>query len=202
MIEQFQNGLFDVFLISTKAGGEGITLTCATRVILFDSCWTPARDEQAVNRAHRIGQSKGVRVYRLFVSNSIDEKVYERAVHKTGMEKTILTNGTKNVTSHFDKHELCKVFSQIPDGRTCESLTRFNGKPVSQLDGDSVLNHPRCVIGASNHRTVYRQKRKSAFSEAQNISTDAKKLKCTADASAVGISVKSEPATVVSEEGE
>ena len=202
MIEQFQNGFFDVFLISTKAGGEGITLTRATRVIMFDAHWNPTLDEQANNRAHRIGQTKEVRVYRLFTANSIEEKIYEKQVHKTGMEKTILTKGSRNEAKHFTKHELCKVFSRVPDDKTCESLTRFGWKLVAQLEVDSVLKHPSCVIGISNHSTVYRQKRKSAFSEAQTSGITTKQLKLTMNESAMDISAERGPAMIVSEEGE
>merc|ERR1712127_746925 len=67
------------FLLSTRAGGLGINLQTADTVILYDSDWNPQMDLQAMDRAHRIGQTKQVRVFRLVTENSVDEKVIERA---------------------------------------------------------------------------------------------------------------------------
>lgn len=170
--------MFDVLLLSTGAGGVGLTLTRASRVILNDPSWNPSQDAQAVDRAYRIGATKEVRVYRLFMAGGIEEKMYEKQVHKTGLETTIFTEGSKPATRYFDKHELSKVFAQIPDGK-CELLKRFEQEGVAQvLDAhrhDLVRAHSS-VIGISNHSAIYRQKRKAAFSDALP-SIDAKKLK-------------------------
>jgi len=66
-MDRFQSGEGDsfAFLLSTKAGGQGITLTAADTVILYDSDWNPQNDIQAMARAHRIGQTKEVTIYRL-----------------------------------------------------------------------------------------------------------------------------------------
>ena len=67
-----------VFLISTGAGGEGITLTAANKVIIFDPNWNPARDLQAQDRAYRMGQRREVNVYRFISAGTIEEKLYAR----------------------------------------------------------------------------------------------------------------------------
>jgi SWI/SNF-related matrix-associated actin-dependent regulator of chromatin subfamily A member 5 len=71
-----------VYLISTRAGGLGITLTAADTVILFDSDWNPTADLQAQDRAHRIGQTKPVRVYRLLTRGTVEERMLQRAEQK------------------------------------------------------------------------------------------------------------------------
>ncbi|MFH0301054.1 SNF2-related protein [Bradyrhizobium sp. 31Argb] len=81
-IEAFQDGNSDVFLISLKAGGVGLNLTAADTVVIFDPWWNPAVEEQAIDRAHRIGQDKPVFVYRLVTSGTIEEKMDELKARK------------------------------------------------------------------------------------------------------------------------
>ncbi len=84
-IEAFQNGATDVFLISLKAGGVGLNLTAADTVIIFDPWWNPAVEEQAIDRAHRIGQDKAVFVYRLVAAGTIEEKMDELKARKRAL---------------------------------------------------------------------------------------------------------------------
>ena len=65
-------------MISTRAGGLGLNLMTANTVVLFDSDWNPQMDLQAMDRAHRIGQKKQVRVYRLVTKNTMEEKMIEK----------------------------------------------------------------------------------------------------------------------------
>jgi Helicase conserved C-terminal domain len=181
-VECFQNGLFDVLLLSTGAGGVGLTLTRASRVIVYDPSWNPSQDAQAVDRAYRIGQNQEVRVYRLFLAGSIEEKMYEKQVHKSGLETTIFTEGSKPEERYFDKHELCKVFAQVPDGN-CELLKRFEKEGVGKIPDASrhdLVRAHSSVVGISNHSNIYNaQKRKSVFEDAPNIG--AKRLKEMSD---------------------
>jgi DNA excision repair protein ERCC-6-like len=167
-------------LVSTGAGGVGLTLTRACRVIIFDPSWNPSQDAQAVDRAYRIGQNHEVLVYRLFLAGGIEEKMYEKQVHKTGLEKTLFSEG-KAEERYFDKNELCKVFAQVPDG-SCELLQRFKKEKVAEVPDaylhDLVRAHSS-VIGISNHSNIYSQKRKGAFTDA--VCFVAKKLKHTDD---------------------
>jgi SNF2 family DNA or RNA helicase len=75
VVDRFEAGQAEVFLISLKAGGTGLNLTSADTVIHYDPWWNPAVEEQATNRAHRIGQEKPVFVYRLVTRGSIEEKM-------------------------------------------------------------------------------------------------------------------------------
>ncbi|MFM7075653.1 MAG: DEAD/DEAH box helicase, partial [Planctomycetaceae bacterium] len=74
-IDRFQDGGTRIFLVSLKAGGVGLNLTAADTVILYDPWWNPAVEDQAVDRAHRIGQQKPVFVHRLVASGTIEEKM-------------------------------------------------------------------------------------------------------------------------------
>jgi len=66
-----------VFLISTKAGGQGLNLVVASRVYLLDPWWNPAIEEQAIDRVHRLGQTKPVQITRFIVKGSIEERILE-----------------------------------------------------------------------------------------------------------------------------
>jgi superfamily II DNA or RNA helicase len=80
-----------VFLISLKAGGVGLNLTAADYVILLDPWWNPAAEAQAIDRAHRIGQTKNVFAYRIVARDSIEEKILELQQKKRGLADAILT---------------------------------------------------------------------------------------------------------------
>lgn len=79
-----------VFLLSTRAGGQGITLTSADTVIIYDSDWNPQNDLQAMARCHRIGQDKEVTVYRLVSKNTYEQQLFECASRKYGLDEAIL----------------------------------------------------------------------------------------------------------------
>ena len=82
-----------IFLLTTRAGGLGINLTSADIVILFDSDWNPQADLQAMDRAHRIGQTKQVIVYRFVTEQAIEEKVLERAAQKLRLDQLVIQQG-------------------------------------------------------------------------------------------------------------
>lgn len=82
-----------VFLLTTRAGGLGINLTTADTVVLYDSDWNPQADLQAMDRAHRIGQTKQVYVYRFVTENAIEEKVLDRAAQKLRLDQLVIQQG-------------------------------------------------------------------------------------------------------------
>lgn len=79
-----------IFLLSTKAGGQGITLTAADTCILYDSDWNPQNDLQAMARCHRIGQTKDVTIYRLVSKNTYEENLFNASSRKYGLDEAIL----------------------------------------------------------------------------------------------------------------
>lgn len=82
VIDSFQHGDVPLFLISLKAGGTGLNLTAADTVIHYDPWWNPAVENQASDRAHRIGQNKPVFIYKLVASNTVEEKIMAMQAHK------------------------------------------------------------------------------------------------------------------------
>ncbi|KAJ5871438.1 Peptidase aspartic catalytic [Penicillium soppii] len=110
-----------VFLLTTRAGGLGINLTTADIVVLFDSDWNPQADLQAMDRAHRIGQTKQVKVYRFVTEDAIEEKVLERAAQKLRLDQLVIQQGRAGqqakINSKDDllgmiQHGAANVFSQ------------------------------------------------------------------------------------------
>ncbi|XP_034084375.1 LOW QUALITY PROTEIN: chromatin-remodeling ATPase INO80 [Gymnodraco acuticeps] len=94
MVADFQSrtDIF-VFLLSTRAGGLGINLTAADTVIFYDSDWNPTVDQQAMDRAHRLGQTKQVTVYRLICQGSIEERILQRAKEKSEIQRVVISGG-------------------------------------------------------------------------------------------------------------
>ena len=75
MVAQFQAGTVPVFLLSLKAGGTGLTLTRATHVLHYDRWWNPAVEDQATDRAYRIGQDRPVQVHRLITEGTLEDRI-------------------------------------------------------------------------------------------------------------------------------
>merc|ERR1711937_86269 len=88
-----------IFLLSTRAGGLGINLASADTVVLFDSDWNPHQDSQAMDRAHRIGQTKPVVVYRLLTTGSVEISMMEKQISKKKLERMAVTGGDKEALS-------------------------------------------------------------------------------------------------------
>ncbi|RMZ89529.1 hypothetical protein DV736_g3244, partial [Chaetothyriales sp. CBS 134916] len=93
------------FLLSTRAGGLGLNLQTADTVIIYDSDWNPHQDLQAQDRAHRIGQKNEVRILRLISSNSVEEKILERAQFKLDMDGKVIQAGKFDNKSTNEERE-------------------------------------------------------------------------------------------------
>ena len=108
-IDSFQLGEVSVFLVSLKAGGVGLNLTAADTVILYDPWWNPAVEEQAIDRAYRIGQDKPVFVYRLVASQTIEEKMDELKAKKRALAQSVF-DATGNPTTALTEADLDNLF--------------------------------------------------------------------------------------------
>ena len=82
-----------IFLLSTRAGGLGINLTAADTVIFYDSDWNPTIDSQAMDRAHRLGQTRQVTVYRMITRGTIEERIRKRALQKEEVQRVVISGG-------------------------------------------------------------------------------------------------------------
>lgn len=109
-VDAFQNDDSNVFLISLKAGGTGLNLTKAQAVIHFDPWWNVSAQNQATDRAYRIGQTKNVLVYQLLMKNTIEEKIYEMQKRKKEMSDIFVENSKGGIAT-LSKEELKDLFS-------------------------------------------------------------------------------------------
>lgn len=109
-VDNFQRGEGDVFLISLKAGGTGLNLTAADYVIHMDPWWNPAVEDQASDRAHRIGQKRPVTIYRMVTKGTIEEKIVQLHHHKRDLADSLL-EGTE-MSGKISTDELLRLMTQ------------------------------------------------------------------------------------------
>jgi len=96
-IREFQDGQAPLFLISLKAGGTGLNLTAADTVIHYDPWWNPAVETQATDRAHRIGQTKSVFVYKLITVGTVEERILALQERKRGLVEALMDENRKEM---------------------------------------------------------------------------------------------------------
>ena len=113
LVKEFNEGDSSIFLISLKAGGTGLNLTGADIVIHFDPWWNPAVEQQASDRAHRIGQKKTVEVIRLIAKGSIEEKIYKIQEKKKEIIKNVVDSnaGEEILLSNMDEKDIKELFA-------------------------------------------------------------------------------------------
>jgi SNF2 family DNA or RNA helicase len=112
-IRTFQTGEVPIFLVSLKAGGVGLNLTAADTVIHYDPWWNPAVENQATDRAHRIGQDKPVFVYKLIVAGSIEERIVALQEKKAALAAGILSED-HGVDVKFNESDLETLLAPLP----------------------------------------------------------------------------------------
>lgn len=141
------------FLLSTRAGGLGINLMTADTVVLFDSDWNPQADLQAMARAHRIGQTKPVTVYRLVSKDTVEEEVLERARNKLMLEFITIQRGVTDKEEKALTEKMAHA-GMIAEPTTSDDISRIlkrrgqkmfeqsgNQKKLEELNIDSVLEN-------------------------------------------------------------
>ena len=110
MVKRFNEGEGQVFLISLKAGGTGLNLTGADTVIHYDPWWNPAVEDQATDRAYRIGQTNNVYVLKLLTRGTIEEKIYKLQQKKKELSDAVITSKEVFINS-LTKEELEDIFT-------------------------------------------------------------------------------------------
>lgn len=162
LVDEFNNGNYDVFLLTTRVGGLGVNLTGANRIIIFDPDWNPSTDMQARERAWRIGQKREVSIYRLMVTGTIEEKIYHRQIFKQFLTNKILSDPKQK--RFFKINELHDLFSLGGDsGHATEELeievqkhtkTLKNSKSQESDDFEEVVK----MAGVSKLESFYNGK--------------------------------------------
>ncbi|CAB10100.1 DNA repair protein rhp54 [Schizosaccharomyces pombe] len=141
-----------VFLLSSKAGGCGINLIGANRLILFDPDWNPAADQQALARVWRDGQKKDCFVYRFIATGTIEEKIFQRQSHKQSLSSCVVDEA-QDVERHFSLDNLRQLF-QLNDHTVCETHETYKCKRCR--DGKQFIRAPAMLYGDTstwNHFT-------------------------------------------------
>ncbi|KAK9469409.1 SNF2 family N-terminal domain-containing protein [Lipomyces arxii] len=143
-----------VFLLTTRAGGLGINLTSADIVILYDSDWNPQADLQAMDRAHRIGQTKQVVVFRFVTENAIEEKVLERAAQKLRLDQLVIQQGRSQAQAKAaaNKDELLSMIQHGAETIFQRSSTSGGGTVSNMDDIDAILKKSEARTAELNER--------------------------------------------------
>jgi SNF2 family DNA or RNA helicase len=102
MVRDFQDGAAPVFLLSLKAAGTGLNLTRADHVVHFDRWWNPAVEDQATDRAHRIGQTRPVQVHRLIAEGTVEDRIAAMLAEKRALADAVLSGGEAALTELSD----------------------------------------------------------------------------------------------------
>nr|MBP7628643.1 DEAD/DEAH box helicase [Zoogloea sp.] len=126
-VRQFQDGPVPVFLISLKAGGVGLNLTAADTVIHYDPWWNPAVENQATDRAHRLGQTKAVFVYKLVVAGSIEEKILALQDKKATLAAGILAEDHEGSVK-FGEDDIKALFAPLPEIKGDDDTPKKRGR--------------------------------------------------------------------------
>lgn len=130
-----------VMLLTTRVGGLGLNLTAANKIVIFDPDWNPMVDMQASDRAARIGQKQEVTVYRLVLSDTVEEFIYHKQIFKQFMADKILNNpGAKKIFKNkiFMDYLLCvpkewkKLYKSL-DGKITDLENKHNSKQIHNL---------------------------------------------------------------------
>ena len=139
---------YEVMLLTTGVGGVGLTLTNADRVIIYDPCWNPATDSQAIDRAYRIGQDKPVMVYRLITCSTVEERIFRRQVFKSSIINQTVES-QDNPTRYFTNTDIRELF-KFTDPEVSETWASFERKHGEQRIPDRKTDSHRQFVISSN----------------------------------------------------
>lgn len=111
MVAAFQRGEAPVFVLSLKAAGTGLNLTRAGHVIHYDRWWNPAVEDQATDRAHRIGQTQPIQVHRLVTEGTVEDRIAQLLTSKRGLADAVLHGQGEAALTDLDDDELADLVS-------------------------------------------------------------------------------------------
>lgn len=142
------------FLLSTRAGGLGLNLQTADTVIIYDSDWNPHQDLQAQDRAHRIGQKNEVRILRLISSNSVEEKILERAQFKLDMDGKVIQAGKfDNKSTNEERDEMLRIMLEA-----AESADALQQEEMDDEDLNTIIMRNEGEFETFQQMDIERQK--------------------------------------------
>lgn len=176
-VERFKNKSNNIFvmLLSTKAGGLGLNLTAADTVIIYDSDWNPHNDMQAQARAHRIGQTRSVSIYRLITKKTYEMHMFHRASLKLGLDRAVLAHARSEQEGYeSSKNPTTKEIDELLKRGAYdvfrEDDTEQNEFVEADIDSIMQLSSHKIVYGSNNESNI--SSSLGGFSKASFVSAD------------------------------
>ncbi|XP_034191688.2 uncharacterized protein LOC117609444 isoform X3 [Osmia lignaria lignaria] len=149
-----------LFLISTRAGGLGINLTAANRVIIFDASWNPSYDVQSIFRIYRFGQKKPCYVYRFLAAGTMEEKIYNRQVTKLSLSCRVVD--VQQIERHYTNNDLSELYKFEPNTSNEEKTLNL---PKDRLLREIFLKYKKCVENYHEHDSLLENKAEEELNE-------------------------------------
>lgn len=149
-----------LFLISTRAGGLGINLVAANRVIIFDVSWNPSHDIQSIFRVYRFGQKKPCYIYRFLAMGTMEEKIYERQVTKQAISKRVIDE--QQIDRHYNQNDLQELYKyelEPDDERILPKL------PKDRLFAEMLKKYEDMIYKYHEHDTLLENKEEETLDE-------------------------------------
>eukprot|EP00606_Chrysophyceae_sp_TOSAG23-5_P001475 GSChrysophyteH2.ASY1.ANO1.267.1 assembled CDS len=143
-----------VFILSTRSGGLGINLTGADTVIFYDSDWNPAMDAQAQDRAHRIGQTRDVHIYRLVSQSTVEENILTKARQKRHLDFLVMTEGNFSEESLFSSKGLKDLFENGEGGEGSATDDHSVGSADTKQSARSAAEIERAMAAAEDEEDI------------------------------------------------
>ncbi|KAF8946695.1 putative DNA helicase ino80 [Haplosporangium gracile] len=158
-----------IFLLSTRAGGLGINLTAADTVIFYDSDWNPTVDQQAMDRAHRLGQTRQVTVYRLITRGTIEERILQRAKQKDEIQKVVISGGEFKQSVDFKPREIVSLL--LDDDELASKLQEQQLK--RKIDEEEAKNSRKGGSGSKDatQQRASKRSKKDGKGDSTNVAT-------------------------------